>query len=193
MKRREFIRNTGLGTLPVLGAAIIGCETTSDSLNSTDWTKDFNFMVSAAQFEAVAINTYQAAIDSALLNNAPAELDAVTTALAFKDHHQQHLNSFNTAFTGKGWDKVFTTGVSPDDRALAATNWSEVLQAALALEFDAAKFYFNAINDTITGTTVRRLFTDVFPIEVSHVVAFKIKFGLDSINSGLFNNLASGL
>jgi len=193
MKRREFIRNVGIGTIPVIGGTLVSCETSTDSLNNSNWTEDYNFMKGAAEFEAVAINTYQAAIDSGLLDAAPAELGAIETAQDFRDHHQQHLDSFNAAFSGKGWAEISTEGIAADSRALAATNWTEILQAALTLEFEAAEFYFNAINDTITGTTVRRLFTDVFPIEVSHVVAFKIKFGLESINSGLFNGLVTGL
>jgi hypothetical protein len=188
MDRRKFIRNLSIGALPIVGGSIIGCESTNDS--NPNWGNDYNLLRDIATLEAVAIKTYQAAIDSELLtpNN-------LTVAQLFQQHHKDHLNAYNGALTDIDWAAKTWMDEEADSRLSTVTNELTALQLALTLEFEAAQFYHSKINEGIETDTIRMLFTNIFPMEVGHVVTFKTALGLDDPNgaTGLFDALESGL
>jgi hypothetical protein len=190
MQRRDFVRNVGLGAIPVIGATLVSCESVNDANNSGNWTADFNIMKEIAGIEAVAINTYQAAIDSGLLSTAN-----TATAELFKSHHTDHLSAYNAALQEKDWAPVSAVGVPADSRLAAVSSELDALQLALTLEFEAASFYYQKITQDISTWKVRILFANIFPMEMGHVVAFKSALGLTSPNgaTGLFEDFQSGL
>ncbi|HED09968.1 MAG TPA: hypothetical protein ENJ10_04725 [Caldithrix abyssi] len=190
ISRRKFIKTAGWGALPVL-ATLNACETVTGHAGEDDWRADYNIMGDAARFEAGTIVTYQSMLDSGILSDAPPPLLAEMNARLFKSHHDEHLAAFNQAFAAKGLEIVDTGGVTADSRLDDAGNWRDALILALNMEFEAAQFYFSRMTDQLTTTSVRKLFANIFPIEMSHAVAFKFILGEQpAINAGLFEKFS---
>ena len=190
MQRRDLLKGAGLAAIPILGGSLLSCESVNDAnVSNGNWTDDYNIMKEIAQVEAVAINTYQAAIDSGLLspqNSAVAEL--------FKSHHTDHLDAYNQALMDKDWAPVSSTG-DPDPRISSVVTELDALKLALQLEFEAATFYYEKITQDISTEKVRTLFANIFPMEMGHVVTFKTALGLTDPNgvTGLFEDFSNGL
>ncbi len=179
-----------MGALPVL-AALNACETVTGRAGEDDGRGDLDIMGDAARLEAVSIVTYQGMMDSGILNDAPPALLAGVNARLFQSHHDEHLTVFNEAFAARGIGQVGTGGVAADPRLADAQNWRDALILALNMEFEAAQFYFSRMTDQLTTTPVRKIFANVFPIEMSHAVAFKFILGEQpAINAGLFENFS---
>ncbi len=190
ISRRKFLKNAPLAGLPLLGA-ITSCESVNSSGSADNWQDDFTVMTDAAGFEAVTIVTYNTIINSGILNDAPEALQADLNAFLFKSHHEEHLDSFNVAFREKNFNPVETSGVSPDARWDSVNDWRDAVILTLNMEFEAAQFYFSRMTDQLTTTFVRKLFANVFPVEVSHAVAFKFMLGEQpAINAGLFEEFS---
>ena len=191
MQRRDFVKGLGIAAVPLVGSSLLSCESVNDSnTNDGNWTADFNIMKEIAEIEAVAIHTYQAAIDSTLLN--PAN---TATAELFKSHHTDHLGAYNTALQDKDWAAVNLSDYTFDPRLADVTTELGALQLALRLEFEAASFYYEKITGDVTTQKVRMLFANIFPMEMGHVVTFKSALGLDDPNgeTGLFEDFSNGL
>ncbi|RMH65771.1 MAG: hypothetical protein D6677_01700 [Calditrichaeota bacterium] len=190
ISRRDFLKNAAWAGVPIM-AGLNACETVNSPEDNSNWRDDFNIMTEAARFEASTIVTYNTILTSGILNDAPEALQADLNALLFKNHHNEHLESFNEAFAEKNFDLVDTAGVSPDPRWGDVADWRDAIILALNMEFEAARFYFSRMTDQLTTTFVRKRFANVFPVEMSHAVAFKFMLGEQpAINAGLFENFS---
>lgn len=191
MQRRDFVKGLSIAAVPLVGSSLLSCESVNDAnTNDGNWTDDFNIMKEIAQIEAVAIHTYQAAIDSTLLNAAN-----TMTAELFKSHHTDHLNAYNVALQDKDWAAVNLNDFTADPRLAGVSSELDALQLALQLEYEAATFYYQKISGDVTTQKVRMLFANIFPMEMGHVVTFKSALGLDDPNgqTGLFEDFSNGL
>ena len=151
-------------------------------------------MTDAAVFEAVTIQTYLAAVDSGILVNAPAELNLTSAAQVYLGHHNEHLAYFNQNFSEHNFPQVSADDHQADSRIAGVTTWQEAIQLTLTMEFEAAQFYYSRMNDQLTTQHVRKIFADVFPIEVGHVISYKLALGQSPyIDAGIFQNLTTGL
>ncbi len=190
ISRRKFIQTAGLAALPLM-TAINSCETVTGNGDEGNWRDDFRIMSDAARFEAGTIVTYQSMRDSGILDDAPPPLLATMNASLFQSHHDEHLALFNQSFAARGVEQVDTGGATPDSRLENAQNWRDALILALNMEFEAAQFYFSRMTDQLTTTSVRKIFANIFPVEMSHAVAFKFILGEQpAINSGLFEDFS---
>ncbi len=194
MKRRDFIKGASLATIPLITGAITGCESVNNSTaNEGHWTEDFKVMTDAAKFEAITIQTYKSAIDSGIFDNAPN--GTKENAILFMGHHSEHLAVFNQHFSEHdSFPQIIVSDFQPDPRLADAQNFFQVIQLNLQMEFEASQFYFSRMSDQLTTRFVRKIFADVFPIEVGHVIAYKFSLGQKpAIGSGLFQGFSTGL
>lgn len=190
MDRRKFIKTVGIGSIPVIGATMISCESVNDSnSSSTDWQVDFNIMKEIAIIEAQAVNTYKDAIANKLTG------DNIAVGELFKSHHQSHLDSYNAALSEVEWALIQSSALHPDYNT--SGDETETLNFALTLEYTAASFYYSKLVDGVGSLTIRKLFADIFPMEMGHVVSLKSALGKENPNGatgmGLFEDFSSGV
>jgi rubrerythrin len=196
MNRRAFLKKSAITAIPVVAGNLnTSCETVNSVDGDEKWIADFEIMAQAAQAEAKTIRTYQEAI-ATVFESDTATPDAVKqTALLYSNHHAEHLDLFNKNFAEKnGFPQVLVNDAQPDDRLAGKSEFMEVVTLAIEMEFEAAQFYFSRMSDQLTTQTVRRLFADVFPMEVGHMIGLKNTLGQSPAqDAGLFTNFGTGL
>lgn len=186
MQRKDFLK--GISAAGITGGLFLsGCSTGADpgySENNIDG--DSQLIQSAAEREAVAIQTYTAAANAGVIEDR-AVLD---TAVLFKSHHEQHLDAFNNLLTGLGGSMVYLNDFQADQRISDVGVQSEAIELAMKLEWEAAYAYFTQLISQLQTLNPRALFANIFPVEASHFVALKDALGITpAINSGLFEGL----
>ncbi|KAA3618290.1 MAG: hypothetical protein D8M58_20520 [Calditrichaeota bacterium] len=196
MKRREFLKKSAFASIPIIGAGLsTSCETVNNSESDGNWSSDFEIMTEAARFEAATIRTYQEAAETIFVSDVSTPDEVKQTATLYSGHHSEHLALFNQNFEGHdGFPPVLINDEQPDSRLDSLTTYTEVLQLALQMEFEAAQFYFSRMNDQLTTRKVRKIFADVLPMEVGHMVSYKMVLGQSpALDEGLFQNFGTGL
>ncbi len=184
MERKEFLGNASLAGLT--GGLMLSSCNTSPSGTTTEYSPDNSLIRQAAEREAVAIQTYNGAESADVLQDQP----VIDTVLQFRDHHRQHLDEFNTFIEAYGGTTVSIDEFSADSRIDDVTNQEDALHLAMTLEWEAAASYFSQISSELQERSSRELFSNIFPVEVSHYIAYKQILGVSpSINSGLFQGL----
>jgi len=188
MDRRNFLTNLsilGLGS----GLILNSCETTSDSNSEGDLDADLQVVTDGANFEAAGVATYVAAANSGLL----VDQAVIDTALLFMAQHKQHLAEMNNILTQNNRATIAEDSGSPVPGTGDVQNQTDILVLAMDVELQAANFYFAGITQSISNTTIRKAFANIFPMEVAHAVAYKNALSrTPGINSGLFEEFTIG-
>ena len=188
MNRRNFLTNLsliGAGSSLILNS----CETTNDSNTTENLDADLQVLTDAANFEASGIATYVAAANSGLLKDQA----VIDTALSFKSQHEQHLAALNIILADNNRNNISADSAEPVPGTATVTNQNDILLLAMDVEFQAAAFYFTGITQTVSTFAVRKVFANIFPMEVTHAVAYKNVLGrTPGINSGLFEEFNIG-
>jgi hypothetical protein len=190
MNRRHFFKSITAGGLTVAGTGtLINCSTSTESNNNNQGLADVNITQSGADFEAMGIQTYIAAANSSLLTDQA----VIDTALAIKSHHEGHLAELNKLLRDFGQSEVNPANASPDPGVANVTNQTDILELALNVEFQAASFYFSGIVNQVTDASVRKVFANIMPVEVAHMVTYKNVLGrTPAIDGSIFELLTVG-
>ena len=188
MERKNFLKTLSLAGIS--GAAFLtACNTTStgSSGGNPALEGDAGLIQQAAEREAVAIQTYTGAIDSGLLSQGVEEV-----ANLYRSHHEAHLVEFNDALISLEGDPILLNNFSADQRISNVTNELEAVELAMTLEREAAQAYVTSLVNDLRNPDPRRIFGDIFPIEVSHFVTLKAALDRSpAINSGFFSELTA--
>lgn len=187
MDRKKFLK-----TIPLLGAAgtltLAGCSTGTGA-GEIDLSGDAQILTEAAEREAVAIQTYNAAAQSGLITD-----DAVLeSAVNYRNHHLEHLDIFNELIEETGNQTVVLENFGPDSRVSGVNDQESVILLAMTLEMEAAQAYFEQAISTLQGQNARQRMGEIFPIEVAHYTSLKAALGRNpAINAATFIELDAG-
>lgn len=187
MDRKKFLKS-----VPVLGAAgglmLTGCSTGTGN-DEIDLSGDAAILTEAAEREAVAIQTYNAAAASGLITS-----DAVLdTAVLYRDHHTEHLQTFNELIQEAGGNEVILSNFEADERIGGVSNQEEAVLLAMTLEMEAARAYFEQSVATLQGQNARNQMGAIFPVEVAHYTSLKAALGRNpAVNAASFLDLNDG-
>jgi len=189
MDRRLFLRSVALSSAGISAAGLLqSCETTTQSTED-DVEAAAQIATDGAEFEAMGIKTYEVAAASGLLTDQA----VIDTALAFMADHQGHLAELNVVLSNLGKPTIDTSGAAPAPGTASVTNQTDILELALSVEFDAATFYFSGIVNTVRNTDLRKVFANILPIEVAHMITYKNVLGrTPAIDGAIFENLTDG-
>jgi len=161
---------SGTTTDAATGTTAAGANTTVPGEVSSG---DAEIAVLAAGLEALAVGTYQAALDAAgagaLGEVPPAVAEFVTVALA---HHQAHLDAWNDVLTGAGAEAVTEpNGIlkpAVDAEFAKVTDVTGAAALALTLEQAAAATYLEA-QRTLTNKDAILLAGSIQIVDAQHV------------------------
>lgn len=188
MERKKFLKS-----LPLIGLSggllLSACNTTGSTDlggNENELEGDAFLINDAAEREAIAIQTYTAAAESGLIESQT----VLDTAVNYRSHHREHLEEFNNLLVDLDTDPVELTNFSADERVGNVTNQEQAVELAMTLEFEAAEAYFTQLVNQLQQPGPRRLFGNIYPVEVSHFVSLKAVLGRNpAINAALFADL----
>ncbi|MEP1306018.1 MAG: ferritin-like domain-containing protein [Balneola sp.] len=189
MDRKSFLR-----TIPIIGiaggATLLSCSTgtgTESNFSGDDnLTGDNQILTNSAEREATAIQTYLAAAQSGLISN-QAILD---TAIAYKNHHYEHLSLFNELLVEGDAQEIVLEDFGPDSRINNVTNQEEAVLLAMTLEMEAANAYFTSSVRDLEGPSAREVVGSIFPIEIAHFVSLKAAIGrAPAVDASVFTEL----
>lgn len=185
-------RKTFLKTIPLLGigggVSLISCSTGGGvgSDDTGDLTGDNLILNQAAEREAIAIQTYNATAQSGVITNQ----SILNTAIAYRDHHLEHLELFNNLLLAGDGEEVSLDNFGADQRVNDVSNQEEAVLLAMILEMEAANSYFTSSVRDLQGPSARNTMGSIFPIEVAHYVSLKAAIGRNpAINSAIFTEL----
>jgi hypothetical protein len=177
--RRQFLK---LGGGAVIGAAVLaacssegGNATTrspaSSSLESSSAAgiNDLTLAKTAASLEALAIATYDTAINSGTVTTA-AIGDAVKL---FKDHHQQHMDALNNVITAAGAPAVTRPNTAVKSALVDPVVADPMLDEARIVELaydleDAAEQTYVYATTAITSAGLRSTLMTISGVEARH-------------------------
>lgn len=184
--RRGFLK---IGGATVLGAAVLAAcgseavpdvsesgapnDATTTTADPADTDFDLDLLRTATSLEILAVNTYQAAIDSGLVITP----DVVDAAVLFRDQHDDHAGALQQATTDLGGTEYTEANSflqeSVIDPALAdLTDQDSVIDLALTLETAAAETYAWAAGQLST-TTLRQAIMGIGGVEARHMAVLR--------------------
>ena len=185
--RRGFLK---VGGATVLGAAVLaacGYDTgdVSESGAASNLTTttadpaagefDLALLRTATSLEILAVNTYQAAIESGLID----DVDVLAAATLFRDQHDDHraaLEEATVAVGGPGSEFTEANSFVQEnviDPALAElTDEASVVELALTIESAAAETYAWAAGELST-TTLRQAIMGIGGVEARHMAVMR--------------------
>jgi hypothetical protein len=177
--RRQFLK---LGGGAVIGAALLaacssdsGPSTTSSPARSSVESSpaaginDLTLAKTAASLEALAIATYDTAINSGTVTTAAIG----DVAKLFKDHHQQHMDALNSVITTAGASAVTTPNAAVKsvlvDPVVADPMLDEarIVELAFDLEDAAAQTYVYATT-VLANVGLRSTLMTISGVEARH-------------------------
>ena len=190
MKRLDFIKTVGAGGMLVTASSLFNaCETSTESSGEGDLDAAIQIVTDGANFEAMGIQTYAAAAGSGLL----IDQAVIDTALLYKSHHEGHLAELNNLLINFDRPTIDVSSASPAPGTSSVTNQTDIIVLALDVEFQAATFYFSGIVNEVKNTDVRKVFANIMPVEVAHMVTYKTVLGRNpAIDADIFENLTMG-
>ena len=190
MNRTDFIKTIGAGGLLVAGSSMFhACETSTEPSTEEDLKAAIQIVTDGANFEAMGIQTYIVAANSGLL----VDQAVIDTALLYKSHHEGHLAELNNLLTNFDQPTIDVSSAAPAPGTSTVQNQTDVLELALDVEFQAATFYFSGIVNQVKNTDVRKVFANIMPIEVAHMVTYKSVLGrVPALDADIFENLTMG-
>lgn len=190
MERRAFLKS-----IPIIGvaggASLLACSTGGGvgATDNGDLSGDNLILTQAAGREAEAIQTYNAAAQSGLIT----DQGVLNTAVAYRDHHVEHLELFNELLVAGDGEEVILANFGADSRINNVTNQEEAVVLAMTLEMEAANSYFTSSIRDLQGPTAREVMGSIFPVEVSHFVTLKAALGRNpAIDAAVFSDLTFG-
>jgi len=190
MRRMDFIKTMGTGSLLVTASSMFqACETSTESSNEGDLQASIQIVTDGANFEAMGIQTYVVAANSGLLTDQA----VIDTALLYKSHHEAHLAELNNLLTNFDQPTIDASTAAPAPGTSNVQNQTDILELALDVEFQAATFYFSGIINEVKNTDVRKVFANIMPVEVAHMITYKSVLGRNpAIDADIFENLTMG-
>ncbi len=190
MRRIDFIKTIGAGSLLVTASSMFqACETSTESSNEEDLQAAIQIVTDGANFEAMGIQTYVVAANSGFLTDQA----VIDTALLFKSQHEGHLDELNNLLTNFDQPTIDASTAAPAPGTGNVQNQTDIIELALDVEFQAATFYFSGIVNEVKNTDVRKVFANILPVEVAHMVTYKSVLGRNpAIDAALFENLTTG-
>jgi len=196
--RRQFFR---VGGTAVLGAAILaacGDDTDAAETGTTQTTAapdgtsttaptggdgaemDVVLARSAVSLELLAVDVYQAAIDSGAVTT----MAVADAAVLFQSHHREHAEALNAAVRDAGGEEVTEANQFLMDNLVATADLSSelaIVQFARALEDAAAATYvFSA--GVLSAPALRQAIMSIGGVEARHVTALDL--ALQSLGQG---------
>ena len=189
MDRKSFLKSIPLIGV-VGGATLVSCSTGAGAdvgvNGDNDLTGDNEILTNSAEREAIAIQTYNAAADSGIFSTQ----SILDTAIAYKDHHSEHLLLFNELLAQGEASEVSLDDFGPDSRINNVSNQEEAVLLAMLLEMEAANAYFTSSVRDLQGPAAREIMGSIFPIEIAHYVSLKAAIGrTPSVNAAVFTEL----
>ena len=192
--RRQFFR---VGGTAVLGAAVLAAcggddedaaetgqapagETEGGGEGGGEQNMDLVLARTAASVELLAVDAYQAAIDSGVVTTA-AVADAATL---FQAHHREHAGALNGVVREAGGDEVTEANAFLMDELVASADLSSelaIVQFARSLEDAAASTYVFAAG-ALTAPELRQAIMSIGGVEARHVTALDL--ALQSLGQG---------
>jgi hypothetical protein len=183
--RRQFFK---IGGATIMGAAVLAACGSDDEGGTTDATggngdttttaagdnMDLPLARTAASLEKLAVDTYQAGIESGLVTTAAIG----EAATLFQSHHQTHLDALNGAIKDLGGDEVTEMNQAVYDALVkpavdAAKAEADIVQIALDLELAAAQTYAFA-GGTLTTPALRSTIMTIGGIEARHAAVLQV-------------------
>jgi hypothetical protein len=174
MDRKKFLK-----TIPIIGVAggltLSGCSTGTGN-DDINLSADAEILTEAAEREAVAIQSYNAAAESGLLTT-QAVLD---TAVLYRVHHTEHLEIFNELILEAEGQRVELSNFGPDplvNNLNENSSEADVIRLAMTLELQAARAYFAQSTIELQSPNSRQRMGEIFPVEVAHFVTLNAALG----------------
>jgi len=184
--RRNFFR---VGGTAVLGAAVLAAcggdddeatetgaapTTAADTSATTSSDQDMDVVLArtAASVELLAVDAYQAAIDSGVVTTA-AVADA---AVLFQSHHREHAGVLNAAVRDAGGEEVTEANAFLLENLVATADLSSelaIVQFARGLEDAAAGTYVFAAG-ALSAPALRQAIMSIGGVEARHVTALDL-------------------
>jgi len=187
--RRQFFK---IGGATIMGAAVLAACGSDDATDDASTVggdggdaesgdaatgeMDLPLARTAASLEKLAVDTYQAGIDSDLVTTAAIS----EAATLFQAHHQEHLDALNGAIKDAGGDEVteaneavFKAMIEP--AVTAAASEADIVNIALELENAAAQTYvFAAGTDGLSTPALRSTIMTIGGIEARHAAVLQV-------------------
>lgn len=183
--RRQLFK---IGGATIMGAAVLAA-CGGDDEGSSDTTvggeaaaepsgdnMDLPLARTAASLEKLAVDTYQAGIDSGLVTTAAIG----EAATLFQSHHQEHLDALNAAISDAGGKEITQPNVAVFDAMIqpaltAASVEADIVELALELENAAAQTYvFSAGLDGLSTPALRSTIMTIGGIEARHAAILQV-------------------
>ena len=190
--RRQFFR---VGGTAVLGAAVLaacgdddgdaaetgdaptttaGSSTTAGGEGGEGGEQNMDLVLArtAASVELLAVDAYQAAIDSGVVTT-QAVADAATL---FQSHHQEHAGALNGVVREAGGEEVTEANAFLMENLVASADLSSelaIVQFARSLEDAAASTYVFAAG-VLTAPELRQAIMSIGGVEARHVTALDL-------------------
>jgi hypothetical protein len=182
--RRQFFR---VGGTAVLGAAVLaacggddedaaetgqGSTAGGEGEDGGDQNMDLVLARTAASVELLAVDAYQAAIDSGVVTT-QAVADAATL---FQSHHREHAGALNGAVREAGGEEVTEANAFLMQELVGSADLSSelsIVQFARSLEDAAASTYVFAAG-ALTAPELRQAIMSIGGVEARHVTALDL-------------------
>lgn len=181
--RRQLFK---MGGATIMGAAVLAA-CGSDDEGSSDTAvggeeaaepsgenMDLPLARTAASLEKLAVDTYQAGIDSGLVTTAA----IAEAATLFQSHHQEHLDALNAAISDAGGKEITQPNVAVFDAMIqpaltAATDEADIVAIALDLENAATQTYAFA-GGALSVPALRSTIMTIGGVEARHAAVLQM-------------------
>lgn len=180
--RRRFLQQAGTATFSGLAIALLGGRSTALAAGTADEavSQDVRILNTAIAAEHEAVAAYQLGADSGLL-----QLEVAKVALAFQDHHKQHVDALSKAVRGLGGKEAEARPQYdfPVDKLKAQP---DVLQFAAGLERGAVSAYAGAI-PLFDNRELSSAAASILADEAMHWAVLRHALGLDPVPGAFFS------
>ena len=180
--RRRFLQRAGTATFSGLAVALLGGRSTALAAGTAADTvaQDVRILNTAIAAEHEAVAAYRLGTDSGLL-----QADVAKVALAFQDHHRQHVEVLSKAVSSLGGTAVPALQ-KYDFPANKLKVQSDVLQFAAGLERGAVSAYAGAI-PLFANRELSSAAASILADEAMHWAVLRNALGLDPVPGAFFS------
>jgi rubrerythrin len=180
--RRRFLQRAGTATFSGLAVALLGGRSTALAAGTAAGTvaQDVRILNTAIAAEHEAVAAYRLGTDSGLL-----QADVAKVALAFQDHHRQHVEVLSKAVSSLGGTAAPALQ-KYDFPADKLKGQSDVLQFAAGLERGAVSAYAGAI-PLFANRELSSAAASILADEAMHWAVLRNALGLDPVPGAFFS------
>jgi rubrerythrin len=180
--RRRFLQRAGTATFSGLAVALLGGRSTALAAGTAAGTvaQDVRILNTAIAAEHEAVAAYRLGTDSGLL-----QADVAKVALAFQDHHRQHVEVLSKAVSSLGGTAAPALQ-NYDFPADKLKGQSDVLQFAAGLERGAVSAYAGAI-PLFANRELSSAAASILADEAMHWAVLRNALGLDPVPGAFFS------